>query len=224
MHVERFSLEFNRIMAIEDAAERTGELALFLESHNYLYGARSAKNILLVQQHFPIETLHRILVSSLMTPSPDMALNNFERLAGVIPQADLAEAAHRKKRLTQFLLLCGSSPFLVNLIYKTPAVFRWLFLEDAVDRGRSAVDMLAELRRQVAGQPDFAALQKILRDFKRAEILRQAEQLMLDETGVIPVLVRVTQDIVSPDITGYEDNPEDIHRTRFMCRKAPAAE
>ncbi|HEX5008502.1 MAG TPA: peptide ABC transporter substrate-binding protein [Hyphomonadaceae bacterium] len=54
---------------------------------------------------------------------------------------------------------------------------------------------------------------------KRAEILRQAEQLMLNETGVIPVLVRVTQDIVSPDITGYEDNAEDIHRSRYMCRK-----
>jgi oligopeptide transport system substrate-binding protein len=54
---------------------------------------------------------------------------------------------------------------------------------------------------------------------KRAALLRQAEQLMLDETGVLPLLTRVTQDIVSPDITGYEDNPEDIHRTRYMCRK-----
>jgi oligopeptide transport system substrate-binding protein len=54
---------------------------------------------------------------------------------------------------------------------------------------------------------------------KRADILKQAEQLMLDQTGVIPVLVRVTQDIVSPDITGYEDNAEDIHRSRYMCRK-----
>ena len=54
---------------------------------------------------------------------------------------------------------------------------------------------------------------------KRAEILKQAEQLMLDETATIPVLVRVTQDIVSPDITGYQDNPEDIHRSRYMCRK-----
>jgi oligopeptide transport system substrate-binding protein len=54
---------------------------------------------------------------------------------------------------------------------------------------------------------------------KRAELLKQAEQMMLDETGVMPMLIRVTQDIVSPDITGYEDNPEDIHRTRYMCRK-----
>lgn len=54
---------------------------------------------------------------------------------------------------------------------------------------------------------------------KRADILRQAEQLMLDETGVVPVLVRVTQYIVSPEITGFENNAEDIHRSRYMCRK-----
>lgn len=54
---------------------------------------------------------------------------------------------------------------------------------------------------------------------RRGELLRQAEAMMLADTAVIPVLVRVTQDIVSPNITGYEDNPEDIHRTRYMCRK-----
>jgi oligopeptide transport system substrate-binding protein len=54
---------------------------------------------------------------------------------------------------------------------------------------------------------------------KRAALLHQAEQMMLDETGILPLLIRVTQDIVSPDITGYEDNPEDIHRVRYMCRK-----
>lgn len=54
---------------------------------------------------------------------------------------------------------------------------------------------------------------------KRAAILKQAEQLMLDDTAVMPLLIRVTQDIVSPTITGYADNPEDIHRTRYMCRE-----
>ena len=29
---------------------------------------------------------------------------------------------------------------------------------------------------------------------------------MLDDTAVLPLLTRVTQDIVSPKITGYEDN------------------
>ncbi len=42
---------------------------------------------------------------------------------------------------------------------------------------------------------------------------------MLDDTAVLPMLTRVTQDIVSPKITGYADNAEDIHRTRYMCRE-----
>lgn len=54
---------------------------------------------------------------------------------------------------------------------------------------------------------------------KRAAILKQAEQVILDDTAVLPVLTRVTQDIVSPTITGYADNAEDIHRTRYMCRE-----
>jgi glutamate-ammonia-ligase adenylyltransferase len=193
MHVERFSQDFHRIMAIGDAAERSHELAIFLESHGYLYGTRSASNILLVQQIFSFETLHRILVCSLLTPSPDMALNNFERLAGVIPHADLEEVALRKKRLAQFLLLCGSSPFLVNLIFKTPGTFRWLFLGNAVDLPRSVDDMLVELHKQVDTQTSFAELSKILRDFKRAEILRIATR---DLNGLAP-LEEVTAELSS---------------------------
>jgi [glutamine synthetase] adenylyltransferase / [glutamine synthetase]-adenylyl-L-tyrosine phosphorylase len=193
MHVERFSQNFNRIMAVEDAAGRAHELALFLESHGYLYGSRSADNILLVQQFFPVETLHRILVCSLLTPSPDMALNTFERLAGVINAADLVEVALRKKRLSQFLMVCGSSPFLVNLIFKTPATFRWLFLEHAVDLSRTTDDMLAELRRQINGQTDFVELFKTLRCFKRAEILRIATR---DLNGLAP-LEEVTRELSS---------------------------
>lgn len=57
---------------------------------------------------------------------------------------------------------------------------------------------------------------------RRAALLKEAEQIILDDAAVMPLLVRVTQDIVNPNITGYADNPEDIHRTRFMCRTAPA--
>lgn len=53
---------------------------------------------------------------------------------------------------------------------------------------------------------------------RRAQILREAEQILLDDAAVLPLLTRVTQDIVNPNITGYEDNAEDIHRTRYMCR------
>jgi glutamate-ammonia-ligase adenylyltransferase len=193
MHVERFSQDFSLIMALEERAVRAAELAEFLQNHGYLYGARSAENILLVQPLFPVETLHRIVVCALLTPSPDMALNTFERLATVIRPADLAEIAGRRKRLTQFLQVCGSSPFLVNLIFKTPETFHWLFLENGIEISRSHDDMLAELRRRAEGVPDFTALLKTLRCFKRAEILRIAGR---DLNGLAP-LEEVTAELSS---------------------------
>lgn len=174
MHVDRFSTDFQRLIALADPAERGRELALFLEAHGYQYGARSADNILLFQHFFTVDELHRIVINSLHTPNPDMALNAFERLTGVIPPADLAELAGRKRRLAQFVNLCGSSPFLVNLIYKTPATLRKLFLGNDIDISRSADEMLAAVRLQINDNTDFSELQKQLRLFKRAEILRIA--------------------------------------------------
>jgi len=161
-------------MAIADPGGRKRELSAFLESHGYLYGARSADNILLIQPLFPVETLHRIVVNLLRTPSPDMALNAFERLSGVIPSADLAEVALSKKRLSQFVLLCGSSPFLVSLIFKNPRDFHWLFLDNAIDLSRSGDEMLAALRSHVDDATDYSGLMRLLREFKRSEILRIA--------------------------------------------------
>jgi glutamate-ammonia-ligase adenylyltransferase len=193
MHVERFSRDFSRIVTQADPEERRRHLALFLESHGYLYGARSAENILLLQPLFSVETLHRIVVSSLLTPSPDMALNAFERLAGVIPASDMAEVVMRKKRLAQFALLCGSSPFLVNLLYKDPGAFRTLFLENAIDLSRSHDEMLAILRSRVDESTDFTTLMRVLRLFKRSEILRIAAR---DLNGLAP-LEEVTGELSS---------------------------
>ncbi|NVN89064.1 MAG: bifunctional [glutamate--ammonia ligase]-adenylyl-L-tyrosine phosphorylase/[glutamate--ammonia-ligase] adenylyltransferase [Desulfuromonadales bacterium] len=174
MRVRRFLHDFRRIISVDDIAEREQQLAGFLEQHGYSYGARSADNILLIRHHFPVETLHRIVVNSLWTPMPDMALNAFERLAGVIPDDELSAIACQRRSLSRFVLLCGSSPFLVTLIYRTPALFRQLFLQDGMSVSRSADGMLAALRSQMAPETDFAGLSKLLRNFKRAEIVRIA--------------------------------------------------
>nr|WP_305040955.1 bifunctional [glutamate--ammonia ligase]-adenylyl-L-tyrosine phosphorylase/[glutamate--ammonia-ligase] adenylyltransferase [Geobacter sp. SVR] len=180
-------------MAVSEAEARERELAVFLEAHGFQYGARSAANIALTWQYFSTETLHRIVVNALLTPSPDMALNAFERLAGVIPPEDLAAVANRRKRLAQFVLLCGSSPFLVNLIFKDPTAFHWLYLENGIDISRMPDEMLAVLRSQMDDQADFAALMKLLRCFKRAEILRIAAR---DLCGLAP-LEEVTGELSS---------------------------
>jgi oligopeptide transport system substrate-binding protein len=57
---------------------------------------------------------------------------------------------------------------------------------------------------------------------KRAKLLAQAEQLMLDEEGTIPVFQVVSRALVSPRITGWTDNVENFHRARWVCLK-PAA-
>jgi [glutamine synthetase] adenylyltransferase / [glutamine synthetase]-adenylyl-L-tyrosine phosphorylase len=174
MRVRRFLHDFSRIISNMDVSEREQQLSGFLEQHGFSYGARSADNILLIQPCFSVETLHRIVVYSLRTPLPDMALNAFERLASVIPVEDLSAIACRRRSLFQFVLLCGASPFLVNLIYRTPSLFRQLFLEDGIAVFRSADEMLATLRLQMGAETDFAGLMKQLRHFKRAEIVRIA--------------------------------------------------
>lgn len=174
MHRERFFREFSRIMDLGEQGGRGRELAAFLESRGYLYGQRSAENVILIAPFFSLDSLYRIVAGSLSTPMPDSALNAFERLAGVIPAEELIEVEKRRKRLEQFILLCGSSPFLVNLIYKDPAAFRWLFLENAIDLARREGEMLATLRPLVDDTTDFTELLRVLRGFKRAEILRIA--------------------------------------------------
>ena len=174
MPVERFFREFNNIMGLPDHGSRARELASFLISRGYLHGERSAENVILTSSLFSLDTLYHIVTTSLLTPVPDMALNAFERLAGVIRPEDMAEVARRGKRLEQFVLICGSSPFLVNLIYKVPSAFRWLFLENAIDLARREGEMLGVLRAQVDQTTDFTELCRILRCFKRVEILRIA--------------------------------------------------
>ncbi|MSN26958.1 MAG: bifunctional [glutamate--ammonia ligase]-adenylyl-L-tyrosine phosphorylase/[glutamate--ammonia-ligase] adenylyltransferase [Geobacter sp.] len=193
MPQERFSEDFHRIIAIDDKADRVRELALLLESHGYQYGARSAENITMFQPLFSAEELYRIVILSLLTPSPDLALNAFERLTGVISPDDMVVLAGRKKRLAQFLMLCGSSPFLVNLIYKTPETLRMLFLDNGIDTARNFASMLSAVESLVDNDTDYASLQKQLRLFKRAEILRIAAR---DLNG-LAVMEEVTDELSS---------------------------
>ncbi len=184
MHIERFSREFSRIVALPDPAAQQQGLATFLEAHGFLYGDRAAENILLLRRVFTVDTLHRIVINALMTPSPDQGLNSFERLAGVVPPDTLGELAGSRKRLAQCVLLCGSSPFLVNLMYKSPDIVRWLFLENGIDLSRASENMQSAVRATVDENTDFTALQKALRSFKRREIVRIAAR---DLNGLAPL-------------------------------------
>lgn len=58
----------------------------------------------------------------------------------------------------------------------------------------------------------------------RAELLKQAEQIILDDAPIIPMWSPGRQYLVNPKITGFEPNLEDIHRSRYMCREGLGTE
>ncbi|MGA0606293.1 peptide ABC transporter substrate-binding protein [Phenylobacterium sp. VNQ135] len=66
------------------------------------------------------------------------------------------------------------------------------------------------LLAQADAEPDAA---------RRAEILAQAEQRMLDDEGVAPLYFVVNRNLVSRRITGWKDNAPNFHRARYLCLK-----
>ena len=58
----------------------------------------------------------------------------------------------------------------------------------------------------------------------RASMLAEAEQMMIDDMPIVPIVFYVNRAVVSPEVTGWEDNIVHIHRTRFMCLEGAESE
>jgi oligopeptide transport system substrate-binding protein len=65
------------------------------------------------------------------------------------------------------------------------------------------------LMAEAAAELDLAA---------RAEILREAEGIAMDDFAAIPIYWYVSKNLVAPSIEGFVDNPSDIHRTRWLTK------
>ncbi|MBT1073795.1 bifunctional [glutamate--ammonia ligase]-adenylyl-L-tyrosine phosphorylase/[glutamate--ammonia-ligase] adenylyltransferase [Geobacter grbiciae] len=168
-------------------------LMALLEELGFTYAARSATNLRLLQHVFPDSLVRGIAAASLAAPLPDMALNGLERVSGVADKDELLDVCSRRDGLSQLLTICGSSPFLVNILCRDPSYFHHLFVRKAMAIRRSEAEMLAELRSQVPKDTDYTTLFPLLRRFKFMEILRIAAR---DLTGVAP-LEEVTGELSS---------------------------
>ena len=51
----------------------------------------------------------------------------------------------------------------------------------------------------------------------RGGMLAQAEQMLIDDMPIIPLVYYVNKNLVNPRVTGWVDNLTDIHRTRYLC-------
>jgi oligopeptide transport system substrate-binding protein len=94
--------------------------------------------------------------------------------------------------------------------FDDPATFLGLLKSDVGaqnygDYRNPAYDALLD---QADQQPDAA---------RRAQLLRRAEQIMLDDEGMAPIGFSVSRSLVNPRITGWTDNPLDNHRARWLC-------
>ena len=52
----------------------------------------------------------------------------------------------------------------------------------------------------------------------RAEILAEAERIAMEDYAALPLAFYVSRNVVSPRISGFEDNLSDIHRTRWLSK------
>lgn len=50
----------------------------------------------------------------------------------------------------------------------------------------------------------------------RAALLKQAEQLAMNENAAMPIYYYMSRNVVSPKVEGFVDNAFDIHRTRWL--------
>ena len=51
---------------------------------------------------------------------------------------------------------------------------------------------------------------------QRMKLLSQAEKVLVDADGMLPLLFYSSHNIVSPRLKGWEENVMDIHPSRFI--------
>ncbi len=51
---------------------------------------------------------------------------------------------------------------------------------------------------------------------RRAELMKQAEAVMLEDAGLAPLFFGVSRTLIQPYVSGFEDNLLNVHRTRWM--------
>ena len=175
-----FAARLEGICALADGDESRRQLTGLLTEKGFEYPGRSADNLLLLREIFPLPILRNIAVASLSTPLPDMALNGLERISTTVPKDDLIAVCDQKKRLPQLLAICGSSPFLVNILCRKPIYFNTLFHGRMIDARRSEAEMLAALRDLVGEETGYEDVFPLLRRFKFQEILRIAARDLND--------------------------------------------
>jgi oligopeptide transport system substrate-binding protein len=70
---------------------------------------------------------------------------------------------------------------------------------------------------------ELLARARVARDSERAQLLEEAERLLLEELPIIPIWSFVTRNLVDPRLEGFAENPLDEHFPKFWRLAAAGA-
>jgi len=162
--------------ALTETLEGDGDLRLqeFLTDLGFAYPARTATNLRLLAGTLPVDALAPMVLASLATAMPDMALNNLERIAALVDHGDLLSLTHRTSRRAFLMTVLGASPFLTNILFREPGIFHDIFGTRQIWLNRSEADMLEALQAKIPPGCAFTDIFPILRRFKYQEVFRIA--------------------------------------------------
>ncbi|GFO59146.1 glutamate-ammonia-ligase adenylyltransferase [Geomonas silvestris] len=179
-----------------------------LEQNGFSYGSRSTENLRLLTEVLSAEQATELALAALAAPLPDMALNGIERVSQVAQRSDVLEILSKRSRVAQLMNICGSSPFLTNIICKDSSYLPHLLLAHDIMHSRSEADMLDALRSQVPADTGYQEIFPLLRRFKYAEILRIAAR---DLNG-LATLEEVTAELAALAAATLQLAYETAHR------------
>jgi [glutamine synthetase] adenylyltransferase / [glutamine synthetase]-adenylyl-L-tyrosine phosphorylase len=222
--------DFANLLSAALDRDSAAELAKVLEEAGFSYGPRSAENLRLLGELLPKPCVVELAISSLATALPDMALNGVERVAGVVGGDLLRDICGRRALLAQLMNICGSSPFLTNIICKDASYFHQLFLEREIMQRRSEPEMLAALRSRIPADVSYHEVFPHLRRFKYSEMLRIAardlnglaslEEVTAELASLAAVSLQIAYECAFKEMTrdyGYpmEQTPDDMVEAEF---------
>ncbi len=65
----------------------------------------------------------------------------------------------------------------------------------------------------------ISQIESVMDKTEREQLIRQAEQQLLDDQVILPIYHYVSRHLVKPDIRGYRANPLDHHYSRYFFRE-----
>ena len=191
MNRNDFYAEFRTLFAV--AAGGDADLIVFLGRRGFVYPSRSATNLRLLAESLPGQNIAGVAYAALFTALPDLALNGLERISSVVQRDELLAICAHRARFVQLLTLCGSSPFLTNIVCRDAGYFRALFTNRQIEIRRSEAESMAALREFIGDETGYQGTLPLLRQFKYHEILRIATR---DLNNLAP-LEEVTLELTS---------------------------